>query len=627
MSFRTRLTSFFLLIVVVPMIGVGLLVFNLINQSRDGKADARANGLASAAASVYESQSAAGKTDAAAIARQVSSLRGQKLDQRVAKLAAQAGLARVTMARGTKPELDRGSHSAIAPGSATISGGAGGTVTITASEVTAAQYAHELDAPDVGVVVRQGATPVGSSFTAPPQQALPRSGAAKVNGANYRAVTQQFRGFGSQPVNVTVLSADRATASSVSTSRTLAIAFIAGFLLLACAFAVLASKALQSQLARFLHAAQRIGTGDFKIRVPTEGHDEFAALGNEFNQMADELARRIDELAGERARLRELIHRIGQTFAANLNREALLRLALQTAADAVEATGGRLSARTSPDAPLSEAARVGSLDNLEETVLEAERQTLKDGGMREIETDGRCVAAVTLGDFEDTDRPHGVITVAREGARFSADERDLLTALALQATAALENVERHDQAKQQAVTDPLTGLTNHGRFQELLSLEVEEGRRYNYPVGLVMLDVDNFKSFNDTYGHQQGDVVLKRVARVLRDNSREVDLAARYGGEEMTLILPHTDLEGSYAIAERVRVAVEAMRVPKLNGEGQLQITASLGVAVSTDWDKDVLISDADAALYQAKRDGKNRTSRAPTRPKDVVGAEEASTL
>ena len=100
----------------------------------------------------------------------------------------------------------------------------------------------------------------------------------------------------------------------------------------------------------------------------------------------------------------------------------------------------------------------------------------------------------------------------------------------------------------------------------MLSLEVEEGRRYGYPVGLIMLDIDNFKSFNDAYGHPQGDVVLKQVVRVLRGNSREVNFAARYGGEEMALILPHTDLEGSHAIAERIRAAVEELRVPRLDG-------------------------------------------------------------
>jgi diguanylate cyclase (GGDEF)-like protein len=137
-----------------------------------------------------------------------------------------------------------------------------------------------------------------------------------------------------------------------------------------------------------------------------------------------------------------------------------------------------------------------------------------------------------------------------------------------------------------------------------------------------MLDIDDFKSVNDTYGHQQGDVVLKQVARVVRDSSREADLAARYGGEEMALILPHTDLAGAYAIAERVRTAIEALHVPRLDGQGVLRITASLGVAASVDGDKDSLISEADNALYAAKRSGKNRTVTAATETANVLGGE-----
>src|SRR5205807_3908405 len=121
--------------------------------------------------------------------------------------------------------------------------------------------------------------------------------------------------------------------------------------------------------------------------------------------------------------------------------------------------------------------------------------------------------------------------------------------------------------------------------------------RYRYPVGLIMLDIDNFKSINDTYGHQQGDVVLRRVARVLADNSREVDYPARYGGEEMAVILPHTDLEGAYAIAERIRTSIEALRIPRMDKQGILRVTASLGVAASSEGDKNVLIAEADAAL------------------------------
>jgi diguanylate cyclase (GGDEF)-like protein len=135
-----------------------------------------------------------------------------------------------------------------------------------------------------------------------------------------------------------------------------------------------------------------------------------------------------------------------------------------------------------------------------------------------------------------------------------------------------------------------------------------------------MLDIDNFKSVNDTYGHQQGDVVLRRVARALADSSRDADLPSRYGGEELALILPHTDMEGAYAIAERIRTAVEALRIPQSNGDAPLRVTASLGVASSRDGRKEALVGEADSALYEAKRQGKNRTVKAQVRAANVVG-------
>jgi diguanylate cyclase (GGDEF)-like protein len=212
--------------------------------------------------------------------------------------------------------------------------------------------------------------------------------------------------------------------------------------------------------------------------------------------------------------------------------------------------------------------------------------------------------------------------VARRGNAFSDDERELLRSLAAQAGLALENVELHYQVRRQAVTDELTGLANHGRFQELLRAETEQVRRYRHSVGLIMLDIDDFKSVNDTYGHQQGDEVLRAVGRVVQENSRDADSPARYGGEEMALILPHTDLEGAYAIAERVRTAIEALEVPRIDGQGVLKTTASVGVAASNEGDKNALIADADAALYEAKRQGKNRTVRAAVRAANALSAE-----
>jgi diguanylate cyclase (GGDEF)-like protein len=262
------------------------------------------------------------------------------------------------------------------------------------------------------------------------------------------------------------------------------------------------------------------------------------------------------------------------------------------------------------------------MQELSDQVMEAERKALQNGGLGEASAGEAYVASVILRPVEPGGRVHGLITVVRPGRPFTDDDRSLLSSLAAQATLALENVELHYQVRRQAVTDELTGLSNHGRFQELLGSEIEQVRRYHHPVGLIMLDIDDFKLVNDTYGHQQGDVVLKHVARVLSDTSRETDTPARYGGEEMALVLPHTDLEGSHAIAERVRTAVEALRVPRLDREGFLRITASVGVAASAEGDKDALIADADSALYAAKRQGKNRTIRAAATTANVSGGE-----
>ena len=628
MSFRTRLTSFFILIVVVPMIAVGFLVFRLISDSEQGKVDARAAGLLTAAASVYHGESLAASTDAQAIARALGSRPGRAapapaaLRARVAALASQAGLARVAVSIGSTVTANVGDPTAVAPGSATV--GAGGReLTVKVSEITAAQYVSQLAAPGVAVVVRDGARTLGS--TLPPgngAQALPLQGTVSVRGATYRAVSQALPGFSGPPVTATVLANVSTPTTSVTGSRVLAAAFIAAFLLLAFSFSVLASRGLHGQVSRFLQAARRLGSGDFSSPIQVEGRDEFAALGAEFNSMSSQLARRLDELSQERVRLREAIRRIGQTFASNLDRPALLELALKTAIDAVQAGGGRVSARSVPDEPLAEAVREGSLEGMESEIHVAERAALEAGDLGEGAADESSAMSVPLGPLEPGGRTHGLITVVRGGRALSDDDRDLLRSLAAEAALALENVDLHLQVSRQAVTDELTGLANHGRFQELLGSETEQVRRYHHPVALIMLDIDDFKSINDTYGHQQGDVVLKRVARVLADSSREVDFPARYGGEEMALILPHTDLEGAYAIAERIRTAIEALRIPRKDDDGTLRVTASLGVVASTDAHNEGLIADADAALYEAKRQGKNRTVRAPVEAANVAGAE-----
>ena len=129
-----------------------------------------------------------------------------------------------------------------------------------------------------------------------------------------------------------------------------------------------------------------------------------------------------------------------------------------------------------------------------------------------------------------------------------------------------------------------------------------------------MLDVDDFKKVNDTHGHPQGDEVLRRIGAILRAESRGIDAPARYGGEEFAVALPETGTEGAVELAERIRARIEAEEVPFTDRDGELRITASLGVASIPDSAADVraLVAAADAALYAAKRGGKNRVELAP---------------
>ena len=160
-----------------------------------------------------------------------------------------------------------------------------------------------------------------------------------------------------------------------------------------------------------------------------------------------------------------------------------------------------------------------------------------------------------------------------------------------------------------AVTDGLTNLYNHRFFMESLSREFSRSRRSNNPLALLMADIDNFKSFNDTYGHQLGDEVLSKVAAALSSSRRGSDIVARYGGEEFVLLLPDTDLNDALKLAEKLRKRVSEQEISSQSGE-VLKVTISMGAHAFDDDNVDnpvELLGIVDKALYKAKDEGKNR--------------------
>ena len=173
----------------------------------------------------------------------------------------------------------------------------------------------------------------------------------------------------------------------------------------------------------------------------------------------------------------------------------------------------------------------------------------------------------------------------------------------------ISNAVLYEQTKKLAVTDGLTGISNRPNMEQSLLSEFGRSMRYNSPLSVVLLDVDHFKDVNDSYGHQKGDEILVTFASVLKKFCRANDTAARYGGEEFLMILPQSNAQGAFKIAERVRE--EIMKMSFVGNGSKFSVTTSCGVAeLNRDYMKntDQLINVADNAMYEAKNSGRNKT-------------------
>src|SRR3954453_21510861 len=651
MSFRSRLLLFFMIIVIVPMIAVALVLFSITADSETGKADAAiAQGLRAAFA-VYDGDrararpalervardpqlaSAIARRDAAAVRRRLATL--QRAHPAVRRIAAY-DTARRQIAVVGAPD-------AVAPAVAAPSTGTKRIGLIAVSITTPDQYARDVKRltgleARVTVAGRLVGSTLGETTGRP---FVTKSGDIGIDGRRYRGRIAPLNDVVGPPASVGVLENRDALANSIDDRRLLIGAILGAFLLLALLSSIVVVRALQRQVNKFLEAARRLARGDFSRPVPVEGSDEFAALGREFNAMSEQLASKIEEVQRKRGELEDTIRRVGEAFAAGLDRQEMVNIAVRTAVEACEAEAGRA---LPIDLGRRKAAHIGEeTPELRVALVEAERKAFAiheghgadwlamldatgdgDGdGDDPLErkpvraaVDGVFAMAVPLLARLGRGRPLeqvGVVSIARGGRDFDDAEYDLFAYLTGQAAVSIENVDLHEMVRIQAVTDELTGLYNLRHFHETLDGEIERSRRFNQPVGLMMLDIDDFKAVNDTYGHQQGDLVLIEVGRVLRALSRDIDEPARYGGEEMAVILPQTDVAGAELLAERMRSAVAGIEIDRLDGGGRLRVTASFGVAslpANAD-EKDALIAEADAALYRAKRAGKNQVGRA----------------
>ena len=186
----------------------------------------------------------------------------------------------------------------------------------------------------------------------------------------------------------------------------------------------------------------------------------------------------------------------------------------------------------------------------------------------------------------------------------------ILTMFGNHAGLAIENSRFYEKTVLLSKTDWLTKLWNSGEFHKRLALSIQKAKVNDAPLSLAILDMDNFKIYNDTHGHQKGDRAIQDIAKILNERSRRGDIVARYGGEEFTIIMPFTDKADAKIIAERFMNAIEKFFLEKISVKNAPRLTASIGIASFPQdaTDKDILITRADAALYEAKRLGKNKT-------------------
>jgi diguanylate cyclase (GGDEF)-like protein len=193
---------------------------------------------------------------------------------------------------------------------------------------------------------------------------------------------------------------------------------------------------------------------------------------------------------------------------------------------------------------------------------------------------------------------------------FGSEEKKFISLLAEHSSIAINNATLHKRIKKLSITDGLTGVYCFRYFQEKLEDELKRAQRYQEPLGLIIMDIDGFKQVNDSYGHPAGDSILKNIADMLKNECRDIDIVCRYGGEEFAVILPETDTEGAFYLAERIRKTVKNYEFKSPEND-TFNLTVSCGVASypHSSKEKDGLIKSADDALYKAKNEGKNKTA------------------
>ncbi len=535
-----------------------------------------------------------------------------------------AELSSCTSAQGSGPALAE---------SVDIEGGAAGADRAVAALTVDRAFADRL-ARGTGagsdVVLLRGETVVASSLPARDARDLATAVRAEQRLVHVGDRVAMVSGPSSGAPYTVIVSAKNSSLSS-DTLRLALVILLAGTVA-AGLLVTSVARSLSKPFADLTEVAERVADsvaegdiGDLDAIVEQLPQGEAGRLGEAFTRVTTELRRNMSELEQSQEGLAKSLERIGDTLMNTHDLDGLVHVVLETAVVTLQGRAG-LVLWGAPDelrmiahrglspaglpAPTGITPGAGVLGRVVATG-ESVRGVL-GSGPAELEP-----VATEPGEGEILATPLrsmgeviGVLALyGREGGRtFDASDEGALRTLARQAGTAIDNVQLHQEATRLSTTDGLTGLWNFRYLSMSLAREIERSTRFQRPLAVLMLDLDNFKLVNDRFGHARGDTVLRELAHRVMEQIREVDTFARYGGEEFVVVLPETTVEGASQLAERICDAVR--RDPfRAEGEEPLSITVSVGGAAFPDHGASAatLMRAADKALYVAKGEGRDR--------------------
>ena len=374
-------------------------------------------------------------------------------------------------------------------------------------------------------------------------------------------------------------------------------------------------------------AAMRFASGHMEVRAGDEGTDEIGYLATSFNLLAEEITNwrnNLEEMAGNRMNELLVLFDIVNTTSQSLDLKTVLPIVLDCVVDNMGTFKGAVVLVGGDGRTLNMVAQRGLSEESIRLITESGQGYAGDvilrnkpirisgndeesSGITGLEKDNIVSALVV--PISARGVVLGVLAVYCEKKdKFTDENEALLAMIGNQVSVAVLNAQLYQKTLDLAQHDGLTGLANRRHLMEQLKQETERAERYQTSLSVIMLDLDKFKSFNDSYGHLMGDELLKAFSAMVKKAVRSTDIAGRYGGEEFCVVLPNTSIKGALVIAERIRSAMEAVRIPLEDGQLPVGRTASIGVAeFSTGDSVEKLLSHADAALYQAKEGGRNR--------------------